>query len=269
MLDVTEGHLRIEQAQAAYAVNLDLVATEISEADLLRWLDARLRGADTSQAQRLAWLARVLRWLQREGGYTLTALVRHRNQLCDALLERLNAIAAAARQRGFQLSFVGGDLRGCVSPDFMFQFGLGMYPARPPYYQGRYRFLKHYYGVIGDLKEAPAKQPDHEYHCAVGLDELPEVRHWVRNLPRFPEFSFWLPTSKDRFYPDFVAELTDGRLLVVEYKGEGYKTNDDSVEKRAIGEYWAKLSGNLFLFAVERDAAGRGVAQQLAAVSHG
>ena len=270
LLDVAEGHLRIEQESAAYAVNLDLVPTEISEADLLRWLDGRLRGAETTQAQRLAWLAKVLRWLQREGGYTLTALVRHRNQLCDALRERLTAIAATARQRGFQLSFLGGDPRGCVSPDFMFRFGLGMYPARPPYYQGRYRFLKHYYGVIGDLKEAPAKQADHEYHCAVGIDELPEVRHWVRNLARFPEFSFWLPTSRDRFYPDFVAELKDGRLLVVEYKGEGYKTNDDSVEKRAIGEYWARLTGNLFLFAVERDAAGRGVAQQLAEVaSHG
>ena len=270
LLDVAEGHLRIEQESAAYAVNLDLVPTEISEADLLRWLDGRLRGAETTQAQRLAWLAKVLRWLQREGGYTLTTLVRHRNQLCDALRERLTAIAATARQRGFQLSFLGGDPRGCVSPDFMFRFGLGMYPARPPYYQGRYRFLKHYYGVIGDLKEAPAKQADHEYHCAVGIDELPEVRHWVRNLARFPEFSFWLPTSRDRFYPDFVAELKDGRLLVVEYKGEGYKTNDDSVEKRAIGEYWARLTGNLFLFAVERDAAGRGVAQQLAeVVSHG
>ena len=270
LLDVAEGHLRIEQESAAYAVNLDLVPTEISEADLLRWLDGRLRGAETTQVQRLAWLAKVLRWLQREGGYTLTTLVRHRNQLCDVLRERLTAIAATARQRGFQLSFLGGDPRGCVSPDFMFRFGLGMYPARPPYYQGRYRFLKHYYGVIGDLKEAPAKQADHEYHCAVGIDELPEVRHWVRNLARFPEFSFWLPTSRDRFYPDFVAELKDGRLLVVEYKGEGYKTNDDSVEKRAIGEYWARLTGNLFLFAVERDAAGRGVAQQLAEVaSHG
>jgi type III restriction enzyme len=264
LLDVAEGHLRIEQEQATYAVNLDLVPTEVSEADLLRWLDGRLRGADTTQAQRLAWLAKVLRWLQREGGYTLTALVRHRNQLCDVLLERLTAIAADARQRGFQLSFLGEEPRGCVSADYLFKFGLGMYPARPPYYQGRYRFLKHYYGMIGDLKEAPPKQPDHEYHCAVALDELPEVRHWVRNLPRFPEFSFWLPTSKDRFYPDFVAELKDGRLLVVEYKGEGYKSNVDSTEKRQIGEYWAKLTGNLFLFAVERDAKGLDVRQQLA-----
>ena len=263
LLDVAGGHLRIEQETVLYGVNLDLVPTEVSEVDLLRWLDSRLRGVETTQAQRLAWLTRVLRWLQREGGYTLTALVRHRNQLCDALLERLNGLAGEARQRGFQLSFLGENPRGCVSADYVFRFGIGCYPARPPYYQGRYRFLKHYYGVIGDLKEAPPRQADHEYHCAVALDELPEVRHWVRNLPRFPEFSFWLPTAKDRFYPDFVAELNDGRLLVVEYKGEGYKTTDDSWEKARIGEYWARLSGNCFVFAVERDAVGREVAAQL------
>lgn len=265
LLDVNGGRLRIEQEQADYVVNLDLVPTEVTETDLLRWLDDRLRGVDTTQAQRLAWLGRVLRWLQREGGHTLTALVRHRSQLCDVLAERLASIAGEARQRGFQLSFLGADPRGCVSSDYMFRFGLGLYPARPPYYQeqGRHRFQKHYYGVIGDLRDPPPRQTDHEFHCAVAIDDLPEVRHWVRNLPRFPEYSFWLPTSKDRFYPDFVAELTDGRLLVVEYKGEGYKTNDDSVEKRRIGEYWAGLTGNLFLFAVERDADGRGVVAQL------
>ena len=31
--------------------------------------------------------------------------------------------------------------------------------------------------------------------------------------------SFWLQTSSDKFYPDFVALLNDGRVLVVEYKG--------------------------------------------------
>jgi type III restriction enzyme len=87
----------------------------------------------------------------------------------------------------------------------------------------------------------------------------------VRNLARFPEFSFWLPTASDRFYPDFVAELEDGRLLVVEYKGEGYKSADDAIEKQRVGELWARLSGNLFLLAVERDAQGRGVTEQLRA----
>ena len=64
---------------------------------------------------------------------------------------------------------------------------------------------------------------------------------------------------------------TDGRVLVVEYKGEPYKTNDDSREKRQAGEQWERSSGGrcLFLFAVERDEQGREVAGQLAAKLRG
>lgn len=52
-----------------------------------------------------------------------------------------------------------------------------------------------------------------ETACAIAIDEMDDVKWWVRNLERQPEASFWLPTSTDRFYPDFVAELTDGRIL--------------------------------------------------------
>jgi hypothetical protein len=74
-----------------------------------------------------------------------------------------------------------------------------------------------------------------------------------------------LQTSTDRFYPDFVAETLDGRLLVVEYKGKDYATNDDSKEKKMIGGVWAKGSngGALFLTAVKRDGRGRSVHEQI------
>jgi len=87
----------------------------------------------------------------------------------------------------------------------------------------------------------------------------------VCNIERQEECSFWLLTSSDYFYPDFVAELTDGRMLAVEYKGESYKTNDDSKEKRQVGEQWELSSDGrcLFLFAVERDDVGRDVFKQL------
>lgn len=268
LLDVEQGHLRIEQAQAAYAVNLDLVPTDVTETDLVRWLDERLRTAGVNQSERLVWLGKVLRWLQRERQMSLTALVRHRNQLADALAERLAALRGEAQKAGFQLALLGDDPKGCISADYQFEFGPGRYPAQPPYYQGRYRFRKHYYGVVGELGDPPPKQADHEFFCAVAIDEHPAVRQWVRNLPR-SEFSFSLPTAVHNFYPDFVCELMDGRHLVVEYKGEGYKTNDDSQAKRLVGEYWAKASGNLFLFAVERDAQERDVRQQLAAILAG
>jgi len=98
----------------------------------------------------------------------------------------------------------------------------------------------------------------------MAIDAHPKVKHWVRNIERQEQFSFWLPTATDYFYPDFVAELEDGRILVVEYKGEVYSTNDDSREKKQVGHQWEKSSGGrcLFLFAVADDQ-GRDVFRQL------
>ena len=83
-----------------------------------------------------------------------------------------------------------------------------------------------------------------------------------RSALSIPEFAFWLPTATDYFYPDFVAELTDGRLLVVEYKGDGYETNDDSREKRLVGERWAQTTGQLFVM-VEKTLNGMDMAGQI------
>lgn len=67
----------------------------------------------------------------------------------------------------------------------------------------------------------------------------------MRNLDRR---GFWLPLAASTFYPDFVAELGDGRLLVVEHKGGIYATNDDSKEKCTVGALWEEKSGGKALF---------------------
>ena len=77
---------------------------------------------------------------------------------------------------------------------------------------------------------------------------MKEVEFWVRNLERQEFFSFWLQTSTDKFYPDFVCKLKDGRYLVVEYKGEDRWSNDDSKEKRRLGALWAMKSGARCIF---------------------
>jgi type III restriction enzyme len=57
----------------------------------------------------------------------------------------------------------------------------------------------------------------------------------MRNLERRKDTSFWLQTASDRFYPDFLALLEDGRILTLEYKGEHlYKINQ---EERKAG-FW-------------------------------
>ena len=86
-----------------------------------------------------------------------------------------------------------------------------------------------------------------EFQCAQFLDDLPAIRFWVRNLPR-KATSFRLQTSKDWFYPDFICQLTDGRVLAVEYKGKHLYDANDAEEKRTVGAVWASRSGGRCLF---------------------
>jgi type III restriction enzyme len=98
----------------------------------------------------------------------------------------------------------------------------------------------------------------------------PLIKHWVRNIDSDPVAGFWLPTSSTRFYPDFVCELLDGRLFVVEYKGEHLRNVTKEIEKDQVGEVWAERSAGRCLFAmVFKLEQGLNVAQQIDAVLRG
>lgn len=251
----------------AQQLQLNEVQSHISEQDLIRWLDGEVRQADISQPQLQAYLVKLLRHLTADKGNTLTALVRARFQLAQAVEREIARLRSIAMARGFQLRL--DDMAAAPETNMAhhsFRFVSGQYPARQCY-RGSYEFKKHFYADIHDLREkTPGGEMSEEFRCAQAIDAHPKVKQWVRNIERQPKFSFWLPTATDYFYPDFVAELEDGRLLAVEYKGEPYKTNDDSREKSQVGHQWEKSSGGrcLFLFAVKRDDAGRDVFKQLA-----
>ena len=78
---------------------------------------------------------------------------------------------------------------------------------------------------------------------------------------------FWMPTSRQRTYPDFAAKLKDGRLFVVEYKGGDRFSADQEKEKRLVGALWEKRSGGkgLYLMAQKSDDRGSDVREQLLA----
>lgn len=160
-------------------------------------------------------------------------------------------------ERGVQL-FLKGVGKPDVPSNALHRFDPHAYAVSKPYL-GRFRFQKHYYGSVNDMKPS-----GEEFDCAVAIDGLDEVQHWVRNAPH-PFNAYRLPTATDYFYPDFVAELKDGRQLVIEYKGDAYKTNDDSKEKNNIGLKAEELSGGklLFLMAVLKDDKGRDVKAQI------
>ena len=95
----------------------------------------------------------------------------------------------------------------------------------------------------------------------MAIDALPEVKHWVRNIVGGPN-SYAIPCSGGNFYPDFVAELEDGRRFVIEHKG---RMDDSDKEKDNVGRRMAEMSGGrlLFLMTFKTDPVGRNVGSQL------
>ena len=102
-----------------------------------------------------------------------------------------------------------------------------------------------------------------EFQCAQAIDSLSCTRFWIRNVAKHVN-SFWLPTSSDKFYPDFVVSMKDGRLLIVEYKGAHIADSRDTAEKRTIGESWERYSDGKGLFLItEKLVDGMNVREQL------
>ena len=244
---VTAQVLKTLQEQS-YAWDFN-AASHWSEADLITWLDDRIAHADLTASDVVAAFSRTVVMLTGDRNIPLQQLVVDKYNLLKSLQTALNAYRQACKTKAFQQFF----LPECqtpltVRPECCFQYG-EHYPVNQRY-SGKLIFSKHLYPEIGDLN-------DEEEKCAQILDMNPAVECWVRNLEKRELDSFWLQTSTDKFYPDFVCKLIDGRILVVEYKGSHLVSNDDSKEKRLIGETWAKLSGGhcLFIMVTEKNLA--------------
>ena len=258
---VTLGFLESRQ------LHLNEIPTEATEQDFVYWLDKQVRQKDTHQGKLIKYLTALMGHLIRDRGLSLTTLIRAKFQLVTAICKEIERLRCVAIKRGFQQALPGIQAASLEeSFRHAFTFDPSRYPVRPPYYSGRFKFKKHFYPMIHDLRERKVDgKPAEEFICALAIDTNPKVKHWVCNVEREEKLSFWLPTSTDYFYPDFVCELMDGRLLSVEYKGEPYKTNDDSREKMQIGHQWEKSSNGkcLFLMAVAEDEQGRDVRKQI------
>lgn len=259
LIDIERGRLRVEQDRQAPLVDLDRAGGGIRREDVIRVLADKLADGAIVRADMVVWIGRALDELERRD-MTLTYCARHINRLADAMRERLREHVADGKARAFRKTLFGEQAVARLDDQHTFRFG-PVYPASW-FYRGRYRFRKHFYPAPGELDDDPLAE---ETGCAIALDELGAVKHWVRNLERQPATSFWLPTSSDRFYPDFVAELDDGRLLVVEYKGAHLFDNDDSREKRDVGAVWARLGQPRcsFIMATHATKAGQSVPDQI------
>ncbi|MBI3919738.1 MAG: DEAD/DEAH box helicase family protein [Betaproteobacteria bacterium] len=220
---------------------------------LVAWLDRHIDHYDIPAGESAEFLRKVIRGLMAKHGITgLGVLALDRFRLRDEIEARIQQHRENERKAAFRQFLLPDSMLAVRAERALNLKAMNYEPSWV--YEGGFQFRKHYFGPKpGELRErTPSGEQTEEFKCAQFLDAMPEVKFWVRNLVRKAS-SFRLQTSTDWFYPDFLCQLADGRVLAVEYKGKDRYTAEDAEEKRAVGAVWASRSGARCLFAMPTD----------------
>lgn len=220
---------------------------------LVAWIDARIDHEDIPMGESAEFLRQVIRGLMaRHGVEDMDTLALDRFRLRDEVEAVIQRHRIQEREVAFK-NWLLPESALTVSDERALNFKATNYEPSW-FYEGGHQFKKHYFGPKpGELREKKADgKLTEEFQCACYLDALPAVCWWVRNLSN-KSTSFRLQTSKQWFYPDFICQLQDGRVMAVEYKGKHLW--DDAEEKRAVGAVWESRSRGrcLFVMPTEQD----------------
>ncbi len=263
-IDLDGDSLLVRHSDQSDQLMLDVPVDGWTEAGLVNLLARQVRQSDSAigHGEMIAWLSDVIRHLTGARAIPLATLMRCRFILARKLREKIAAIRAEVRKGVYQRCLFAADAKPEVSFDNGFRFHDGMFAGVPCYRGTKYRFSNHYLG----WDRVPAfdgTEDGEEFKAAQQLDSIGEVEFWVRNVAKHPD-AFWFPLAGGRTYPDFVAKLKDGRLLVVEYKGAHLVA--DSLEKQTVGQLWQSSSEGkgVYVFA-EKDRDGMNVKAQILA----
>lgn len=207
---------------------------------LVSWLERNIYDATLLPDEKAAFLNKTVDWLQTKG-FTLEELVYAKFRLRSELEARVDeAKRQAMQQVHHQLLLAPEEFVADAKSQVVFQQGRYAYDS---IYCGFTDLPKHFFPQIGNLKG-----DGEEFECALFLaTELEGVKFWVRNVER-KVTSFSLQTGSDRFYPDFLCQLENGKVLAVEYKNKRDWHLPENVEKRQLGELWEKRSNGQCLF---------------------
>ncbi len=257
------GKLRVQRADAAQ-IPMNYGSSNLQSTDIALWLDNSLfRDLPfLTQAQRYAYFLRIVERLVNEKSHSIGQLAEVRFALAKRVLAKLRDIRDETCRVSFKQCVLDEGWALELDAASGFTFGANNYPASPlQRYQGRHRFKKHYYPNIADLRVE-----GEEFECAAAIDAHPLVAMWIRNLDYRPGFS--LPTSYGNFFPDFLVQLTDGCVAVIEYKGQHLRANPNEIEKRAVGQLWSRKSSGKhpFDFVFKTGDNGESLKEQLNAL---
>jgi len=246
------SYASVTEPQVAYMQGMAVDWTEI---DVVDFLDRRVHQSDIFQKELVEWIRRGVEQLLNRG-FDMAQIVRGKYVIARKLDEQIKKARLKASEDNFQQVLFKNDAPIFADFNHTYAFDPLNYPRRYDC-AANYRWQKHFYAVPGEL---PWKKKDNtlaeEFQCAITIDGRADVDYWVRNLAHQSQFS--LPTATGKTYPDFVAMMKDGRVLVIEYKGGDRVSNDDSKNKALMGNLWAKASKGKGVYLMASLEAGRG-----------
>jgi type III restriction enzyme len=251
----SQGAVRVGGVQEVIVRQQSLLAEDDrwEKAELVRWLDRALhrggQNAGLAAAESQAWLNRVLNYLIDERGIAIPIVVRKRHELADLIFDRITDHGRKQVRKTAELLFAGTTARRLETTfDMPFELFEQDYAPYKRYTQGPFTFQKHAFDLIGEMGRE-------ECQCSKRLDDHPNVKRWIRNLVHESAGGFSLPLSPGRFFPDFVVELNDGRVAIVEYKGGHIAEGKKEEHKRDVGDLWAARSDGkgVFVRVVDQD----------------
>lgn len=239
--------IKEEQIKFIYLENIEAqlaffdYQTEWSQTELVSWLERNIPEESITPDEKAAYLNNSIDSLRAHRKFTINELVYSKFRLRAGLESKIADAKREAMKKVFQaILFDREQFRVDESCETVFRLGKYEYDWS---YQGFTELPKHFFPHIANLKAE-----GEEFECAVFLStQLEGVQYWIRNVERKPH-SFSLQTSTDRFYPDFICKLLDGRILAIEYKNSRDWELKENEEKRVLGELWEKRSKGKCLF---------------------
>jgi hypothetical protein len=137
------------------AMQMELLPSELTPPRLVGWLDRKLRSPSINQTMLAPWLLAAVESLLRRPGMTMEVLDRGKFILLRKLAAELEDARVEEAKKGYRDLLFGAVTRVVSDDAFAFDYAGKEYPVRD-YYQGSYRFGKHYFPKVGELK-APVR----------------------------------------------------------------------------------------------------------------
>lgn len=250
---IDSGATQIGSVEQVIVTQLELLSEgeDWTETELVRWLNIELHKGGKflglTAAQSAAWLRRAVAHLVNKRNADMGILARKRHALADALIPRVAQHGRQQVRKAAELLIAGaGKSRLETSAEQALSIEEHLY-APSDTYGGGFELKKHAFEKIGTMRYR-GREDGEEAQCAKRINDHPNVKRWIRNLEHESAGGFHLPLSPGRFFPDFICELEDGRIAIVEYKGKMLAEKASELHKKAIGELWAAQSNGRGVF---------------------